>query len=111
MIACFALAQPIKDKLSSLLQEEAIRDYRDDINRNNIIDWFQETVSTVLFMLGWLVYFLLVLNVIFLPVALWTELDPLTVSFSALILGNCLPDLFVCPISGFRFTILLQRCY
>lgn len=46
VIAVFALADPIKTKLSELLQEEAIRDYRDDINRNNIIDWFQETVST-----------------------------------------------------------------
>ena len=46
MIAVFALANPIKAKLSELLKEEAIRDYRDDINRNNIIDWFQEKVMS-----------------------------------------------------------------
>lgn len=45
MIAVFAFSDKIKKELQELLEDEAIRDYRDDINRQNIIDWFQETVS------------------------------------------------------------------
>jgi len=43
MIAVFAFSNKIKTELQDLLADEAIRDYRDDINRQNIIDWFQET--------------------------------------------------------------------
>ena len=48
MIAVFAFSDKIKAELKDLLADEAIRDYRDDINRQNIIDWFQETVSVSL---------------------------------------------------------------
>mgnify|MGYP001801038686 len=48
MIAVFAFSDKIKAELKDLLADEAIRDYRDDINRQNIIDWFQETVSVLL---------------------------------------------------------------
>ena len=45
VIAVFALSETVKTELRELLVDEAIRDYRDDINRQNIIDWFQENVS------------------------------------------------------------------
>ncbi|XP_067936657.1 uncharacterized protein [Watersipora subatra] len=41
--AVFAFSTTAKASLEELLQDELIRDYRDDINLQNIIDWFQET--------------------------------------------------------------------
>lgn len=38
--------QKVKSGLRDVLHMEAIEDYRDaDINRRNVIDWFQETVG------------------------------------------------------------------
>jgi len=45
VIAVFALSATVRLKLQDILKEEAVRDYRDNINTQNVIDWFQETVS------------------------------------------------------------------
>lgn len=45
-IAVLAMSGQVKESLQGVLKDAAIRDYRDsDINRRNVIDWFQETVS------------------------------------------------------------------
>ncbi|KAF6031821.1 hypothetical protein EB796_009880 [Bugula neritina] len=43
VIAVFALSATVRLKLQDILKEEAVRDYRDNINTQNVIDWFQET--------------------------------------------------------------------
>ena len=45
MIVVFVLAETSKELLQQKIHDEAIRDYRTDINKINLVDWFQETVS------------------------------------------------------------------
>jgi len=42
-ITVLALSGEVQRAIEELLADKAIEDYRDDINRQNIIDWFQET--------------------------------------------------------------------
>ena len=44
-ITVLVMATRAESALEDLLQDEAIVEYRDDINKQNVIDWFQETVS------------------------------------------------------------------
>ena len=45
VVAVFALSNLAEDWLEQLFQDEAIRDYRTHLDRNNIVDWFQEKVT------------------------------------------------------------------
>jgi len=46
IVVILSSPQKVKSGLRDVLHMEAIEDYRDaDINRRNVIDWFQETVG------------------------------------------------------------------
>ena len=47
-VLCFVFSSEVKAKVTEILQSEGIARYRDDPDFHDLINWVQETVSTVL---------------------------------------------------------------